>query len=131
MITKKKVVAAATILTLGLGFTVGFTPAYAHSDESSSKSASISSIEKQEQSRFTGYIMSIGDKYMTVADTSKKEEAVQGNWGDLVDQGKILIVPIPEDEIYTVGDKVNVFFKLAHYSNPPIAILPTIEKIVD
>ncbi|MCY9516831.1 DUF3221 domain-containing protein [Paenibacillus apiarius] len=131
MSTKKKVVAAATILTLGLGFTVGFTPAYAHSDESLSKSTPISSVEKQEQSPFTGYIMSIGDKYMTVADTPTKEEAVQGDWRELVDQGKILIVPIPEDGTYVIGDRLNVYFKAMTMSLPPIAISPTIEKIVE
>lgn len=131
MITQKKVVAVATILTLGLGFTVGFTPAYAHSVDSSPKSTSISSVETQEQSPFTGYIMSIGDKYMTVADTPTKEEAVQGDWRELVDQGKILVVPIPEDGTYVVGDRLNVYFKAMTKSLPPIAILPTIEKIVE
>ncbi|AQT85264.1 hypothetical protein ERICIV_00324 [Paenibacillus larvae subsp. larvae] len=129
MITKKKLVAVATTLTLGLGLTAGLTPAFAHSDESSLKSTSISSASKQEQPPFTGYIISVGDTYMTVANTPTKEEALEGNWGDLVGQGKILIVPVPKNEVYAVGEKVNVFYQLAHFSNPPIAILPTIEKV--
>nr|WP_313783001.1 hypothetical protein [Paenibacillus larvae] len=68
---------------------------------------------------------------MTVADTPTKEEALQGNWRDLVNQGKILIVPVPKNEVYIVGDKVNVYFQAMTKSLPPIAIKPTIEKILD
>ncbi|MCY7477809.1 DUF3221 domain-containing protein [Paenibacillus larvae] len=131
MITRKKLVAVATTLTLALGLTAGLTPAFAHSDESSLKRTSLSSASKQEQFSFTGYIMTVGDKYMTVADTPTKEEALQGNWRDLVNQGKILIVLVPKNEVYIVGDKVNVYFQAMTKSLPPIAIKPTIEKILD
>ncbi|WP_046655275.1 hypothetical protein [Paenibacillus larvae] len=131
MITKKTLIAVATSLTLGLGLTAGLTPAFAHSDESSLKDTSISSASKQEQLPFTGYVISVGDVYMTIVDAPSIEEALNGDWGDLLDQGKILIAPIPENKTYAVGDKVNVFYELAHRSNPPIAILPTIEKVLD
>ncbi len=79
-------------------------------NESSLKSTSISSASKQKQSPFTGYIISVCDKYMKVADAPTKEEALEGNWRDLVDQGKILTVPVPENEIYIIGEKSKCLF---------------------
>ncbi|MCY7478897.1 DUF3221 domain-containing protein, partial [Paenibacillus larvae] len=87
MITKKKLVAVATSLTLGLGFAAGATPTFAHSNDT--LSPSVSSVEKQDQIKFTGYITSIGDVYATVVDASTKEEALKGNWVDLVNQNKV------------------------------------------
>ncbi|AQR79350.1 DUF3221 domain-containing protein [Paenibacillus larvae] len=129
MITKKKLVAVATSLTLGLGFAAGATPTFAHSNDT--LSPSVSSVEKQDQIKFTGYITSIGDVYATVVDASTKEEALKGNWVDLVNQNKVLLVPVPQNEKFVVGDKVNVFYQIMHPSNPPIAILPTIEKVIE
>ncbi|WP_327194682.1 DUF3221 domain-containing protein, partial [Paenibacillus larvae] len=126
MITKKTLVVVATSLTLGLGFTAGVTPTFAQSDDSQSP---ISSIEKQDQIQFTGYITSIDDVYATVVNASTKEEAMQGNWVDLVNQNKVLLVPVPQNEKLMVGDKVNVFYQVATMSIPPIASPITIEKI--
>ncbi|MDT2194018.1 hypothetical protein [Paenibacillus larvae] len=47
---------------------------------------------------------------MKVADAPTKEEALEGNWRDLVDQGKILTVPVPENEIYIIGEKSKCLF---------------------
>ncbi|AHD06013.1 DUF3221 domain-containing protein [Paenibacillus larvae] len=127
MITKKKLVAVATSLTLGLGFAAGASPTFAHSDDT--LSPSVSSVEKQDQIQFTGYITSIGDVYATVVNASTKEEALQGNWVDLVNQNKVLLVPLPQNEKFVVGDKVNVFYQVATLSIPPIALPTTIEKI--
>ena len=127
MITKKKLVAVATSLTLGLGFAAGASPTFAHSDDT--LSPSVSSVEKQYQIQFTGYITSIGDVYATVVNASTKEEALQGNWVDLVNQNKVLLVPLPQNEKFVVGDKVNVFYQVATLSIPPIALPTTIEKI--
>ncbi|ARF70109.1 DUF3221 domain-containing protein [Paenibacillus larvae subsp. pulvifaciens] len=130
MITKKKLVAVATSLTLGLGFAAGATPTFAHPEKSSSDNMSISSVNKQEQQPFTGYVVAVGDVYMTIVDAPSLEEALNGDWIDLLDQGKILLAPIIQNEKFVVGDKVNVFYQLEHHSNPPIAIAPTIEKIL-
>ncbi|MFN1238449.1 DUF3221 domain-containing protein, partial [Paenibacillus larvae] len=129
--TKKKLVAVATSLTLGLGFTGGVTPAFAHSDESSLKNTSISSVEKQEQLHFTGYVISINNHYLTVADVPTKEEALsyQNDWWELTYQNKILVVPVQNNEAYKVGDQLNVFSIGMTFSIPPIAVSPTIEKI--
>ncbi|MFL1676872.1 DUF3221 domain-containing protein [Paenibacillus dendritiformis] len=131
MITKKKLVVAVLTLSLGLGFTAGVTPTFAHADESASKRVSASSIDKLEPTTFTGYVISIGDTYMTIANAPTKEEALQGEWWELVNQGKILLVPSPENETYAVGDKLNVYYKAMTMSLPPIAILPVLEKITD
>ncbi|MGX5634654.1 DUF3221 domain-containing protein, partial [Bacillus thuringiensis] len=44
---------------------------------------------------------------------------------------KILRVPISTSDYYLVGDKLNVFSAAWTFSLPPIAIMPTIEKIVE
>lgn len=131
MMTKKKMVVAVLTLSLGLGFTAGVTPTLAHADESVSKRVSVSSIENQELSTFTGYVIFIGDTYMTIANAPTKEEALQGEWWELVNQGKILLVPSPENETYAVGDKLNVYYKAMTMSLPPIALSPVLEKITE
>jgi len=131
--TKQKLVTVATTLALGCGFTFGLTPASAASNESSTDRASILSIEKQHQTLFTGYVVSIDDNYMTVINTPTLEEALlyQKNWQDLVNKDKVLIVPVPEDNPYTVEDKLNVTFTAMTMSLPPIAMSPIIEKVVE
>ncbi|NGP58468.1 DUF3221 domain-containing protein [Paenibacillus thiaminolyticus] len=131
MITKKKMVVAVLTLSLGLGFTAGVTPTFAHVDESASKRVSASSIDQLEPTTFTGYVISIGDTYMTIANAPTQEEAMQGEWWELVNQGKILLVPTPQDATYAVGDKLNVYYKAMTMSLPPIAIAPVLEKITE
>ncbi|BFH16609.1 DUF3221 domain-containing protein [Paenibacillus melissococcoides] len=128
MITKKKLVVGVLALSLGLGFTAGVTPTFAHADESASMRIAGSAIEEQELVPFTGYVISIGGTYMTIANAPTKEEALQGEWWELVNQGKILLVPSPENEAYAVGDKVNEAMTM---SLPPIAISPILEKITE
>ncbi|PEW69050.1 DUF3221 domain-containing protein [Bacillus cereus] len=131
--TKQKLVTVATTLALGCGFTFGLTPASAASNESFANRVSISSVEKQHQTLFTGYVVSVDDNYMTVIDSSTLEEALlyQKNWWDLVTQNKVLIVPIPEGNPYTVEDKLNIKFTAMTMSLPPIAISPIIEKVTE
>ncbi|MBY0134409.1 DUF3221 domain-containing protein [Bacillus cereus] len=124
--TKQKFVIVATTLALGSGFTFGLTPA-------SADRISISSVEKQHQTLFTGYVVSIDNNYMTVINSSTLEEALlyRKNWWGLVNKNKILIVPIPEDNPYTVEDKLNIKFTLMTMSLPPIAMSPIIKKITE
>ena len=131
--TKQKLVTVATTLALGCGFTFGLTPASAASNESSADRASISSVEKLKQTLFTGYVVSIDNNYMTVIDTPTLEEALlyQENWQELVNKDKVLIVPVPEGNSYTVEDKLNVKFTMMTMSLPPIAMSPTIEKAAE
>ncbi|MBG9774649.1 DUF3221 domain-containing protein [Brevibacillus laterosporus] len=133
LFSKNKVITAVTTLTLGFGFTMGVTPALADSNQSSLQHTSISSVEKEEQQPFTGYVISIDNIYMVVANTSTKEEALsyKDNWWDLASQNKILRVPVSTGDHYVLGEKLNVFAKAWTLSIPPIAIAPTIEKIVD
>ncbi|HDR7711201.1 TPA: DUF3221 domain-containing protein [Bacillus cereus] len=129
----KKLVTVVTTLALGCGFTFGLTPAFADSTEPSTNRTSISSVEKQKQKPFTGYVVSINDNYMTVLDTPTLEEALlyQENWWNLVSKNKVLIVPVPKDNSYTVKDKLNIKFTAMTMSLPPIAISPIIEKIAE
>lgn len=129
--TKQKLVTVATTLALGCGFTFGLTPASAASNETSADCA-ITSVKKQHQILFTGYVVSIDNNYMTVIDTPTLEKALlyEKNWQDLVNKDKVLIVPVPEDNSYTVKDRLNVKFASMTMSLPPIAISPTIEKVV-
>lgn len=131
--TKQKIVTVATTLALGCGFTFGLTPAFADSNESSTHRTSISSVEKQQQITFTGYVASISDTYMTIVDTPTMEEAFlyQENWWDLVNGNKILLVPVSDDTSYATGDKLNIHFKGMTMSLPPISMSPIIEKITE
>ncbi|EJP85962.1 MULTISPECIES: DUF3221 domain-containing protein [Bacillus] len=127
---KQKLLTVVTTLTLGCGFTFGLTPA-------SADTANNTSPIKEEQVRiqipFTGYVISADDNYLIVADTFTKEEALyyQHNWWELVSQNKILRVPVSNGENYKLGEKLNVYAAAWTYSLPPIAIMPTIEKVVD
>ncbi|PFJ18481.1 DUF3221 domain-containing protein [Bacillus cereus] len=129
---KKKLVTVVTTLALGCGFTFGLTPASADT----TNNTSLSPI-KEEQVRiqipFTGYVISADNNYLVVADTATKEEALsyQNDWWELTSQNKILRVPISVDDNYVVGEKLNVFSVGWTFSLPPIAIMPTIEKIVE
>lgn len=128
--TKQKLVVLATTLALGCGLTVGSAPALAEANDFSSL-RNISSVEKEEQQPFTGYVISIDDIYMIVADTPTKEEALsyKDDWWELALQNKILKVPVLSDDAYVLGDKLNVYANAMTKSIPPIAITPTIEKI--
>ncbi|MGN9865401.1 DUF3221 domain-containing protein [Bacillus swezeyi] len=129
--TKQKLATVATTLVLGCGLTVGAAPAFANSNEGASHASPISSVQKQEQIPFTGYVISADDKYLVVADMPTKEEALsyQNDWWELAAQGKILRVPISVGDHYEIGEKLNVFSKGWTFSIPPIAVMPTIEKI--
>ncbi|PES30621.1 DUF3221 domain-containing protein [Bacillus cereus] len=131
--TKQKLVTVATALALGCGFTVGLTPASAASNESSTDRVSISSIDKLQQTLFTGYVVSVDNNYMTIVDTPSMAEALlyQENWEDLVNRDKILLVPVTDDTSYAVGDKLNVKYAIVTMSLPPIAMAPTIEKVTE
>ncbi|MEB2281641.1 DUF3221 domain-containing protein [Lysinibacillus xylanilyticus] len=131
---KQKLVTLATTLALGCGFSFfGLTPTSAASNELSTDSISSSSLEKQQQTHFTGYVVSVGDHYMTVVDTPTMGEALfyQENWWDLVNENKILLVPVFDDISYTNGDKLDVYFKAMTMSLPPIAMSPIIEKVTE
>ncbi|MCZ6943717.1 DUF3221 domain-containing protein [Bacillus mycoides] len=128
---KQKVVTTVTALTLGCGFTFGLTPAFADSTKASANNTPVHSIQKQEQEPFTGYVISVDENYLVVADTSTKDEALayQHDWWDLVSQNKILRVPVSGGENYTLGEKLNVYAVGWTASLPPIAVMPTIEKV--
>ncbi|MGU3443242.1 DUF3221 domain-containing protein [Bacillus cereus] len=128
---KQKVVTMVTTLTIGCGFTFGLTPAFADSTKTSANNTPVHSIQNQEQELFTGYVISVDKNYLVVAATSTKEEALtyQHDWWDLVSQNKILRVPVSEGENYTLGEKLNVYAVGWTASLPPIAVMPTIEKL--
>ncbi|EJR28483.1 MULTISPECIES: DUF3221 domain-containing protein [Bacillus cereus group] len=130
---KQRVVTTVTALTVGLGLTAGLAPAFADSQKMSIHSASSSSIQKQEQTLFTGYVISVDSKYIIVADTPTKEEAFshQKDWWELVSQNKILKVPVSDGGNYTLGEKLNVYAVAWTASLPPMAVMPTIEKVVE
>ncbi|AEA19351.1 TPA: DUF3221 domain-containing protein [Bacillus thuringiensis] len=130
---KQKLVTVATTLALGSGFTFGITPASAASNETSTNHISISSFEKQLQTHFTGYVVSVDSNYMTIVDTPTIEKALlyQENWWDLVNKNKILLVPTLDNNSYTIGDKLDVYFKAMTMSLPPIAMSPIVEKVIE
>ncbi|MBK5503204.1 MULTISPECIES: DUF3221 domain-containing protein [unclassified Bacillus (in: firmicutes)] len=130
MFTKKQIlVTTVTALTFGCGFTFGLTPAFADSSKASVDTTPIHSIQKQEP--FTGYVISVDNNYLVVAATSTKDEALayQHDWWDLVSQNKILRVPVSNGEEYKLGEKLNVYAVGWTASLPPIAVMPTIEKV--
>ncbi|OTW75921.1 DUF3221 domain-containing protein (plasmid) [Bacillus thuringiensis serovar sumiyoshiensis] len=134
MFTKKqRLVMSVTALTLGCGFTFGLTPAFADSNQNFVSIKPIHSIQKQEQEPFTGYVISVDNNYLVVASTSTKDEALayQNDWWELVTQNKILRVPISNAEQYKLGEKLNVYAVGWTASLPPIAVMPTIQKLVD
>lgn len=127
---KQKWAAAAAAITLGFGLVSG-APAFAHPENFSLDGASLSSVEKQEQQSFTGYVISKDDKHILVADVPSKEEALsyQENWWELAYQNKLLKVPVSSDAAYEIGDKLKVTAKALTKSIPPIAISSVIEHI--
>ncbi|SFM39160.1 Protein of unknown function [Bacillus sp. 5mfcol3.1] len=134
MISKKqKLATIVTAFTLGCGFTFGVAPTFADSIEGSVQHQSLSSTQKQEQKPFTGYIISVDHNYLVVANTSTKEEAIsyQNDWNELISQNKILRVPISNSKNYMVGEKLNVYAVAWTASLPPIAVMPTIEKVME
>ncbi|PFX73157.1 DUF3221 domain-containing protein [Bacillus cereus] len=128
---KQKLVTTVTALALGCGFTFGLTPAFADSTKISTNNTPVHSLQNQEQEPFTGYVISVDKNYLVVAATSTKDEALayQNNWWDLVSQNKILRVPLSDGEHYTLGEKLNVYAVGWTASLPPIAVMPTIEKL--
>ncbi|HFK1716937.1 DUF3221 domain-containing protein [Bacillus sp. FSL L8-0199] len=130
---KQKLVTTVTALTLGCGFTFGLTPAFADSTKVSANNTHVHSIQNQEQEQepFTGYVISIENNYLVVAATPTKDEALtyQHDWWDLVSQNKILRVPVSDSENYKLGEKLNVYAVGWTASLPPIAVMPTIEKL--
>lgn len=127
----QKLVTTVTALTLGCGFTFGLTPAFADSNNSSGSATPVHSIQNQEQEPFTGYVISVDKNYLVVAATSTKDEALayQTDWWELVSQNKILRVPVSNGENYTLGEKLNIYAAAWTKSLPPIAVMPTIEKV--
>ncbi|MEW4109833.1 DUF3221 domain-containing protein [Bacillus thuringiensis] len=128
---KQKLVTTVTALTLGCGFTFGLTPAFADFTKISANNTPVHSIHNQEQETFTGYVISIDNNYLVVAAISTKDEALtyQHDWWDLVSQNKILRVPVSDSENYKLGEKLNVYAVGWTASLPPIAVMPTIEKL--
>ncbi|WP_044796665.1 hypothetical protein [Bacillus cereus] len=128
---KQKLITTVTALTLGCGFTFGLTPAFADSNKMSANNTPVHSIQNQEQEPFTGYVISVDKNYLVVAATSTKDEALayQNDWWDLVSQNKILRVPVSGGGNYTLGEKLNVYAVGWTASLPPIAVMPTIEKL--
>ncbi|ENL4423821.1 MULTISPECIES: DUF3221 domain-containing protein [Bacillus cereus group] len=128
---KQKLITTVTALTLGCGFTFGLTPAFADSTKMSANNTPVHSIQNQDQEPFTGYVISVDKHYLVVAATSTKDEALayQNDWWDLVSQNKILRVPVSGGENYTLGEKLNVYAVGWTASLPPIAVMPTIEKL--
>ncbi|MEB8823639.1 DUF3221 domain-containing protein, partial [Bacillus cereus] len=108
---KQKLVTLATTLVLGCGFTFGITPASAASNENTTDIISTSSFEKLQQIHFTGYVVSVDSNYMTIVDTPTMEKAqmYQENWWDLVNNNEILLVPVLDNNSYTIGDKLDVY----------------------
>ncbi|AFQ15658.1 DUF3221 domain-containing protein [Bacillus thuringiensis] len=130
---KQKLVTKVTALTLGCGFTLGLTPAFADSKTETKNYEPSSSIQKQNQTLFIGYVISVDSNYLVVADTSTKDEALsyQSDWWKLVSENKILRVPISNGENYTLGERLNVYAIGWTASLPPIAVMPTIEKVAE
>ncbi|AMR88583.1 MULTISPECIES: DUF3221 domain-containing protein [Bacillus cereus group] len=130
---KQKLVTLATTLVLGCGFTFGITPASAASNENTTDLISTSSFEKLQQIHFTGYVVSVDSNYMTIVDTPTMEKAqmYQENWWNLVNEKKILLVPVLDNNSYTIGDKLDVYFEAMTMSLPPIAMSPIVEKVAE
>ncbi|AFU17388.1 hypothetical protein ABEX53_20450 [Bacillus toyonensis] len=60
MFTKKLVIVATTV-ALGCGLNVDITPAFAYFNEVLANHTTHSTIQKQEQIPFTGYVISVDD----------------------------------------------------------------------
>lgn len=129
----KNLVPVATTVALGCGLTVGITPAIADSNEVSVNYTTHSTIKRQEQIPFTGYVLSMDGNYLVVVNTTTKEEALsyQNAWWESVPQKKNLRVPIYTGDHYLPGEKLKVFSVGWTFSIPSIAVMPIIEKVVD
>lgn len=92
-----------------------------------------SSIQKQEQTPFSGYIISLDNKYLVIANTFTKEAAIsyQNDWRKLISQNKILRVPLSSGENYMLGEKLNVYAVAWTASLLPIAVMLTNEKVME
>ncbi|PYE87790.1 DUF3221 domain-containing protein [Bacillus sp. 196mf] len=125
----KKLVTVA----LGRGLTFGMTPAFAESTEVNHTTHSILQKQEQEQIPFNGYFISMDDHYIVVANITTKEEALsyQNDWWELAAQNKILRVPISVGDHYLLGKKLNVFSVGWTFSMPSIAVIPTIETVIE
>ncbi|WP_436866791.1 DUF3221 domain-containing protein [Bacillus fungorum] len=132
MFTKKLVIVATTV-ALGYGLTVGMTPVFADFNGGPANYTTHSILHEQEQIPFTGYVISVDNNYLVVANTTTKEEALsyQNDWWELAAQNKILRVPISSGDYYLLGDKLNVFSVGWTFSIPPIAVMPTIEIVIE
>ncbi|HDR6822430.1 DUF3221 domain-containing protein [Bacillus thuringiensis] len=130
---KQKLVTTVTALTLGCGFNLGLTPAFADSQKGATSHESISSIQKQNQIPFTGYVISVDSNYLVVANTATKNEALsyRSDWWELVLKNKILRVPISNGGNYTLGERLNVYAVGWTKSLPPIAVMLKIEKVAE
>ncbi|ALL11840.1 hypothetical protein BTXL6_11260 [Bacillus thuringiensis] len=129
----KKLVTVATTVVLGCGLTIGMTPAFADANGGPANHTTHSIFQEQEQIPFTGYVISVDNNYLVVANTTTKEEALsyQNDWWELAAQNKILRVPISDGDHYLLGEKLNVFSVGWTFSIPPIAVMPTIERIIN
>lgn len=129
----KKLLTVATTVSLGCGLTVGLVPAFADPNEAPANHTKHSILQEQEQIPFTGYVISVDANYLVVASTTTKEEALsyQNDWWELAAQNKILRVPISAEDYYLLGEKLNVFSIGWNFSIPPIAVIPTIEKVIE
>ena len=127
----KKIVTTVTVLTLGCGFTFWVTPAFADSRKTSIVSTPIHSIQKPEHDPFTGYVISVDNNSLVFAATSTKDEALayKNDWWELFSQNKVLRVPDSNKKDYKLGGKLNIYTASWTKSLPPIAGMPTIEKV--
>ncbi|MBW3496364.1 DUF3221 domain-containing protein [Bacillus sp. FDAARGOS_1420] len=129
----KKLVNVATIVALGFGLTVGITPAFADFNEVLASHTTYPTVQKQEQIPFTGYVISVDDNYLVVANTTTKEEALsyQNDWWEVASQNEILRVPISSGDHYLPGEKLNIYSVGWTFSIPPIAVMPNIETVIE
>ncbi|PEC57623.1 DUF3221 domain-containing protein, partial [Bacillus wiedmannii] len=55
----------------------------------------------------------------------------QENWWDLVNNNEILLVPVLDNNSYTIGDKLDVYFEAMTMSLPPIVMSPIVENVIE
>lgn len=73
------------------------------------------------------------DNYLVVANTTIKEESLsyQNDWWEWASQNKILRVLISFRNHYLPGEKLNIYSVGWTFSIPPIAVMPTIETVIE
>ncbi|MEI4605828.1 DUF3221 domain-containing protein [Bacillus cereus] len=88
---------------------------------------------KKNKYPFTGYVIPVDDNYLVIANTTTKEEALsyQNDWWELASQNRILRVSISSGDHYLPGEKLNIFSVGWTFSNPPIAVMPTIKTVIE